>query len=97
MQQVVFMPGGLTTDIKSLEANGSTVASAQAGDIVGFTVTAPAKFVRFCSSIQFHVGFSLSMLVLCVAAFSVLLVHHNMLVIVKIVQWFNCNVYYASC
>lgn len=46
MQQVVFMPGGLTTDIKSLEANGSTVASAQAGDIVGFTVTATAKFVR---------------------------------------------------
>ena len=40
------MPGGLTTDIKSLEANGSTVASAQAGDIVGFTVTAPLKFVR---------------------------------------------------
>lgn len=48
VQQVVFMPGGLTTDIKSLEANGSTVASAQAGDIVGFTVTAPAKFVRTC-------------------------------------------------
>jgi hypothetical protein len=49
VQSVVFMPGGLTTEVKALEANGHVVSLAQAGDIVGFTVAAPAHFVRSSS------------------------------------------------